>query len=562
MSGEDAFSDRPASVSQYLAIARRRLWILLALPLMTAAIAYALSTTQSARYKATAKVIVNRSNIVALITDVQPDTTAGVDPTRYLTTQATVAQSPALAKRVVDASGVPGLSAGRFLSESDASAESNADILDLSVSDASPGRARLLTNTYAEEFARFKQELDTEKINDAIHEDQLQLNSLRKQGKSDTSAYAELFQELLRLKTVGGQLTNTTSVLQGADTAAKTRPLPRRNGLIGGLLGALIGIGLAFLAEAVDKRVRTEQEFEQALGLPLLGRLLRPSRRLRKRNELVMLREPGTIQAEMFRKLRTSLEFVNFEHSARTIMLTSAVPREGKSTTAANLAVALARAGRRVALVDLDLRRPYLHTFFNVRSEPGSTDFVIGRADLADVTREIAIPSGNFSARPATLTPGRAQRRGSGRSRDELASLSSNGRGDARGVLDLLPCGTIPRAAAELLERDRVATLLEELSAKFDMVIVDAPPLLAVGDAQALTAKVDAVVVVTQLGLHRRQLHELARQLQNSPALILGFVLTGLSARDSYGYGYGYGYGYDLQADGAARAAKRPINRA
>ena len=128
------------------------------------------------------------------------------------------------------------------------------------------------------------------------------------------------------------------------------------------------------------------------------------------------------------------------------------------------------------------------------------------------------------------------------------AATRFNGRSDAKAVLHFVPSGTIPPAADELLESERVSTLLTELSEKFDVVLVDAPPLLAVGDVLTLSTKVDAMVVIARLGIHRPQLHELARQLQNCRAPILGYVLTGVSHGDSYSYGYGYDpHVYDVE---------------
>jgi len=261
-----------------------------------------------------------------------------------------------------------------------------------------------------------------------------------------------------------------------------------------------------------------------------------------------MLAEPKSVHAETFRKLRTSLEFVNFERDAKTIMLTSAGPREGKSTTVANLAVAFARAGRRVALVDLDLRRPFLHSFFNVNGNHGITDVVVERVDLDQAIRPVALPSGSARGKDQV---------GNGRPSPSGGPGASNGRTDAEGVLHLLPCGTIPPAADEFLESERVSLVLEELAGKFDVVLIDAPPLLAVGDAQTLSAKVDAIVVVARLGIHHRQLQEFARQLRNCRAAILGFVLTGVSHGDSYSYGYGYDpHVYDARQETGRRGER------
>jgi tyrosine-protein kinase len=245
---------------------------------------------------------------------------------------------------------------------------------------------------------------------------------------------------------------------------------------------------------------------------------------------LVMLAEPTNVHAQTFRRLRTSLEFVNFEHGAKKILLTSALPREGKSTTVANLAVALARAGRRVAVADLDLRRPFLYSFFETGNDHGFTDVVVNRTKLDDAIRRIAL-SGSSRATPTPSPNG---------STHTAPKNATNGRGDLKGVLSVLPAGSLPPAADEFLESDRVSAVLDDLADQFDVVLLDSPPLLAVGDVVSLSTKVDAIVVVVRLGIHRRQLEELARQLQTCRAPLLGFVLTGASHGDSYSYGYGY----------------------
>jgi succinoglycan biosynthesis transport protein ExoP len=245
-----------------------------------------------------------------------------------------------------------------------------------------------------------------------------------------------------------------------------------------------------------------------------------------------MLADPRSVHAETFRKLRTTVEFVNLDHHARTIMVTSAGPREGKSTTVANLAVALARAGRRVVLVDLDLRRPSLHPFFRVRGDNGITDVVVDRLTLGDALRRIPLPALERSSANGDGS------NGAGLLHD--LRETSDSRSSAEGVLHLLPCGTLPPAADEFLERAHVDRVLDQLASQFDIVLVDAPPVLAVGDAMSLTADVDAMILVTRMGIDRRQLQELARQLQSSRADVLGFVLTGVAHGDSYTYGYGY----------------------
>lgn len=524
----------PTTLPEYLAIARRRKWIILALPIVAAVSAFVVSQTQQAKYRATAQVLVNRSSIVSAITNIS-DPTLG-DPTRFLTTQADLARSPDLAARVVGAAGVRGISPGALLGASDVSPESNADILDVSVEWTSGDVARRLANAYATQFTVYKTELDTARIDQALTRLRAQIKQLQTKGATASVAYSTLLQYQSQLETIGTLLANNASVLRPAGGATQVQPRPTRNALLGFLLGIVLGIGLAFAAEALDRRVRTEDEIEQILSVPLLGRLPRPPRDSRGLRQLVMLAEPSGTQAESVRKLKTSIEFLDLDRSARTLMITSALPQEGKSTTAANLAIAFARTGRSVALVDLDLRRPSLHSLLITTLVPGVADVVMGGTDLDRALRSVRLPA--LAPRPSVN--GHRRR-----------SVDLDAGRDGSGILTLLPAGKILPAqadsAAEFLESDRLAAVLDELRSRFDLVLIDTPPLLAVGDAIALTATVDAVLLVLQAASQRPLLRELARQLQSSRASVLGFVLTGLDEGEAYG-GYGYGtYAYDVQ---------------
>ena len=529
----EAFTSRPTTLADYVAIVRRRRWIILLPLLLAPAMAVLLSSREQSLYQASAEIYVKRADIAAAVAGVT-DPTLQVDPVRFLKTQASVAGDPKLAQRVVAVARVRGMSAGRLLGSSSVTPNPDADLLDIAVTNGNPEAAVRLANVYANEFTKYRTELDTARINDALDGVKARIKSVRAHGVSiDSPSYATLLDNQTRLETVGKLLANNTYVLRPADGAGKISPRTRRSGILGFLLGGVLGIGLAFVAEALDKRVRSESELADTLGLPLLGRVPRPARRLRKTNSLAMLAEPRSLAAEPVRALRTNIEFANLERNARTIMITSSVQREGKSTTVANLAIAMVRAGRRVALVDLDLRRPFIHRFFRIKSAPGVTDVVLGRVKLSEAMRPVPVSAVEGKRSGTTPAPVQFPR----------ASTSSNGHGQLDGVLNVLPAGTIPPDPGELVGTEGLGNLLDALRDQFDLVLIDAPPLLVVGDAMTLSARVDAMFVVTRLKVvHRGMLLELRRLLEACPAEKLGYVVASAELGESYAYAYAYGY--------------------
>jgi receptor protein-tyrosine kinase len=522
----EVLPNRPTSLADYLAILRRHWWVI-AIPLVVAPIgAFLAASSEQSIYQATSTVYINRTPAVATATGVY-DQSASSDPVRFFQTQADLARQPALLQRAVRAARVSGFSANDLAGNSSVSPSSNADLLIFNVSDAKPDVAVALVNAYAREFTKYEPAQNVQALNRALATVDAKLASLRAQGIKSGPVYGQLLEresELASALAIGGG--PTPKVVQPAGGAGKIKPRPKRNALLGLALGAILGIGLAFLREALDRRVWSEDAIESILALPLLGRLPKPPREFRRTNELVMVSEPGRPAAEAFRKLRTNLEFANLDREHRTIMISSSVEQEGKSTTVGNLGVALARGGRRVAIVDLDLRRPLMHRFFRVGAVPGVTDVVSGRATLADAIREIPI--------------------GDQRSQSLLArhAASGNGAMPAKGpTLSLLPAGSARFDPGEFILDEGLYAVLGEMRKDWDVVLIDAPPMSVVGDALSLSAGVDAIIVVAKLGLvHPGMLQELARLLDASPTDKLGFIVTGAEHGPVYGYGYGYGH--------------------
>lgn len=520
--------DQASTLRDYLQVVKRRKWIIVQAAIIVPLAALAFSLQQSAQYESSSQVLLSQQDIGSQLTGVQgvlgEQGAYGSDTAD----QAQVARSPNVIERVIRTLNLETTTAA-FLNDSSVSAGLNSNILTFHVSNHDPKLASQMASAYANAYVQYRLAVDTAGI-EAARKDLGKRIATTSPGTVRTSLVEkdQTLEEMLALNTADA------SVIRDAGPAIQTAPKTKRNVALGLLLGILLGIGLAFLREALDTRIRSAEEISDRLGLPLLARLPEPSRKLQNEHELVMLEEPTGTQSEAFRMLRTNLEFVTVGKDARVIMVTSAVEKEGKSTTIANLAVAMARAGQRVVLVDLDLRKPFLDRFFNLRTGPGLTQVVLGHVSLREAVISVPLIGTNLI--------------GSGSNGDGRVRVVGNGNGNGnvvtQGSLHVLTSGPIPPDPGEFVGAEKLGEILGELRRVADVVLVDAPPLFHVGDGLVLSAKVDAIVVVTRMQVVRRpMLNELKRLLDTTPALKLGFAVTGAEAEDGYGNGYG-GYYY------------------
>jgi tyrosine-protein kinase len=498
---------RELTIADYFAIVMRHKWLIAAMTIVVAVAAYLYTARYPTLYRASSQVYLNTQNpdLNSAITGIANNTI--IDPDRNARTQAEIARVPAVADLAIQLSGVTGRSGGWLLTHSRVTPGDGTDLLTFAVTTSDEPVATQLAGWYARAFIRYELQVATGNLARARSDLQRRLNQLRRAGAEDSETYRQLAQKAQDLTTLQ-QLQAPASVVQIPTGASEIAPAPAKRAVLGALLGLMLGIGGAFLFNSLDRRVRHAEEVEQELDIPLLARIPAP----RGRGErLTILDGPPDYVSEAVGRLRTNFDFANAELQAKVVMATSAGAQEGKSTTAANLAIAIARAGRHVVIVDLDIRRPSLARLFRVRDGVGVTDAATGNSDLESTINPIV---------------------------HQPLSSRVRARGDSNagsGVLEVITVGRTRIEPAELVEAPGLVSVLSKLRNGADIVLLDAPPILVTGDAMALTAKVDAMLLITKLGaLSVESMRELARALRTSPAPVLGFVATGAQIDESY----------------------------
>ncbi|HET8742206.1 MAG TPA: P-loop NTPase, partial [Gaiella sp.] len=374
-----------------LRIVKRGWWIILLTTCLVTGVAYYQSSRETPLYSASSTVLLKYQNLASGLTGIQDLSTVYQDPQRVAQTQTQIAMSPDVAERVVKAAKIPGLTPGAFLGDTNVTASTDSDTLIFNATYGDPKSATKLATIHAREYIQHRRELDTASLVAARKELEGRIDELNSTGFKGSELVSKLVENEQALRTMEALQTANAQLLRPASGAAQIQPRTQRAVVLGVVLGLMLGVGLAFARDALDTRVRTSSEIADRLETTLLARIAAPPRKLRRKQRLVMLASPHSAHAEAFRMLRANLEFANLDRGARSILVTSALEKEGKSTTVANLAVALARAGQRVALVDLDLRRPAIARFFGIpATHPGVTDVVGGAATLEQALMQVS----------------------------------------------------------------------------------------------------------------------------------------------------------------------------
>jgi capsular exopolysaccharide synthesis family protein len=456
-------------LARYLRLVRRWWWLLLLGLLIGGGGAWGVSRLMTPVYQASATLLVNQTQTPGTIAYNDILTSERLTKTyRELITQ-----RPVLEDVVADLGIEP--DAGGLASLISVEVVRDTQLLRLSVETSDPQLARRLANATARSFI------------DANESD-----SLTRPG--------------------------SVSIVEPAVTpGAPVRPRTSVNAMLGAFAGLLLAAALALVFEYLDDTVKTAEDVEAAAGLSTLGGVARFPRARSARQGLIAASTHRTAAAEAYKVLRTNVQFSTVDQPARTLLVSSANPGEGKTTTSANLAVAIAQTGQRVVVVDADLRRPSLHRVFGLGNQAGLTNALLSRdQDLSAFIQRTPI--------------------------ENLAVVTS---------------GPLPPNPSELLSSRRLDGVLDALRKQADIVIFDSPPTLAVADATILAAKTDAVMLVIDAGRTRAMALQRAQEaLSRSKTRILGAVLNKLTERGRGAYYYNYYY-YAADAGKNGRRRRR-----
>ena len=527
-----------------LTVLRRWMWLLIASLLLAAGTSFVVSSALTKMYESTVTLIVGQS-----LQATSPDYSQLLASQRLSQTYADLVTTGPLLGRVIDREGLDTTPEElRKLIKADAPRDST--LVTITVTDPDPVRVASIANTIADELiaaspaisgrsSDVQQFVDKDLVAAQAQIEETQAEVQRLVGLTTRTPEQETHLGALQARLVslrqtyvtllGFSSTSGSNLLTVVDPAvAPMEPASPRvllNTLLAALVGLMLAIGIAFLVEYMDDTLKSPDDVEAVAGLPTLGTII-----AMKGDEgrspiyrLAAILYPRSPVAEAYRTLRTNIEFASVDAPARVILVTSAIPGEGKTTTAANLAAVFAQAGHDTLLVDADLRKPGVHKILPQPNAEGLTNLL--RSDELTI-RELAQST-------------------------EQEHLS------------VLTTGPLPPNPAELLRSARMHTVMERLAASAEFVIVDSPPLQAVTDAAILSALVDGTVMVIDAGRTRSGAVRNGREtLAKVGARVLGVTLNRMSesmSGDYYYYDYYGGYGADGKGNkGTAVAVPKP----
>jgi succinoglycan biosynthesis transport protein ExoP len=496
------------SLQQIMGALRRRApWMLLCLVLVAGA-AYGVSKHLTKKYTATASLVFDNS---------QPSQQAaglpivgGNNQPAQLNTNANLVQLGDMAARTAGLLG-QGLTKDKVSEDLSISAKGESNIVNVSATSISPALAASIANTYTKLFVSEQQNSNHLYYSSALALVNKQLAALSPQQRAGAAGLA-LQERAQSLGVLAELQSGTVQVAQAATIpTSPSSPKVTRNTVVGAVLGLLLGLGAVFLLERLDPRIRAPEDLGAIYRLPLLGAVAESRALARSARRVGGARAalpPG--EAEVFQLIRAHLRYFNVDRELRTLLVASPARGDGKTTVALHLAAAAAVMGSAVLVLEADLRHPTVAQRLDLQSAPGVSDVLIGWAYLPQALQSVHLDQ----------------------------PLGAFGRGPA---FDVLVAGTpLPSNPGKLFESDAMDAALEQARSRYDLIVIDTPPLTAVSDAFPLLRKVDGVLIVGWVGRNRRDLAERLHQaMAGTGAPLLGVIANGFKARrGSDGHGY------------------------
>ncbi len=327
---------------------------------------------------------------------------------------------------------------------------------------------------------------------------------LKREVDTNRELYDGLLQRVKEVGVVGGIVTNNISFLDQAFVPfAKHKPNTTRNLAIGLLLGLMLGVGLSFLIENMDDTIKTVEDIEGLTNLPVIG-FFPFTKTKRNENPLLIHEKPFSPVAEAFRSIAIDLEYSTEDGIPKILHTTSSAANEGKSCTSINLATVLAQEGKNVVIIDADLRKPSLHEYMDMTNDGGITDVLVGKVSLEDALQTTEVSG-----------------------------------------LTILSAGVIPSNPVKLLASKSMMDLLDELSDKFDQVIIDSPPVLGMADSLILSNRAHGTIFIAASEDSKKEsITNALKRLNRSYGNVIGVILTKVKTGKGHYYSYDNYYSY------------------
>lgn len=501
----DEQQDTSLRLHDVIGALRRRLALIAAAIVGLALAALAVSLLQTPQYTADASLLFRDPGFDQRLfsaTAIAPESS----PEREAATNLRLVSLDAVAARTANRLGGD-LDAEQVADKVSLEEDGASDLVTVAATDSEPARAARLANAYARSFIDFRRRADRRKIENAIRlvEDELVRLDSAEAGGGDRLV---LETQVRRLATLRALQTGNAELVQRAVRPEDTSsPQTARNVALGAVFGLLVGIAAALVLARVDRTVRDTDELEAIFDLPLLGVV--PESDTLARAPIGDGSQLDFAELEAFRMVRAQLRYFNVDRQIRSIVVTSAAPREGKSTVAWHLARAAAASGVSTLLIEADLHRQTFAGSAGLAPLPGLTEVLTRQSELADAVQSVEVES--------TTADDEERRR-----------------------LSVLVAGATPPNAAELVESEAMARLLETEASEYELVIVDTPPAGVVADAIPIMQRARGVIVVGRLsGLTRDAGERMAKQLQRLEVDPLGLVATFAAGQDGYYSSYG-----------------------